>query len=99
MKTMIIIPIFQISTDEEAKVIFIQPRFYLEIVKGVKTATKTLYQVTGIVQDGVLHHLEAGKMNSNTLHRQDTQTIVPICVILVQDTNQDRVQDVDHNLH
>ena len=79
IKTMvIIIPIFQMSTDEEAKVIFIQTKFYLQIVKRVETAMHTQYQDTDIVQEGVLPHLGAGKMNSNTLHRQDPQTIVPM---------------------
>ena len=89
------------STDEEAKVIFIQPKFYFQIVKGVKTVMHTLYQDTDIVQDGVLPHLGADKMNSNALHRQDSQSIVPMCVILVlvQDTNLDLVQDIDQNLH
>ena len=101
MKTMIIIPIFQMSTDEEAKVIFIQPKFYFQIVKGVKTVMHTLYQDTDIVQDGVLPRLGTDKMNSNVLQRQDTQSIVPMCVILVlvQDTNLDLVQDIDQNLH
>ena len=67
--TMIIMSIFQMSSDEEEKVIFIQPKFYLQIVKGVETAMHTLHQDPDIVLDGVLPLLGADKMNSNVLHR------------------------------